>query len=351
MNQKAKLVKPTRNVGACEGGADCGDGWCCYDTDYPVCCPDTSYYTNWCAVTFDDCPASNKQLPKMAAEKKQRRLNMDLKTIAKNKESMKAAVARIQVQQDDCTEDCGYEIIGTGLVCAAYYSDEDDWINCMITYTSVDCSACLCEILEESEGYTCSFTDKKKMNQKAKLVKPTRNVGACEGGADCGDGWCCYNPDYPVCCPDTDYFTNWCGATADDCPTSLKKLPKMAADKNARQVKRSYRKECAGTNCGDGTCCDDAGYSVCCPVCDDGSLWCADTADDCGCNAKRLPPMAANKKIQKPTKQMGDGCDGTDCGNNWCCNDSDYSVCCPIGDDGIQWCANDADDCPSTRRF
>merc|ERR1712227_495768 len=162
--------------------------------------------------------------------------NMDLQKIAKNKESMKAAVARIQVQQDDCTEDCGYEIVGTGLVCAAYYSDEDDWINCMITYTSVDCSDCLCEILEESEGYTCSFSDKKKMNQKAKLVKPTRNVGACEGGADCGDGWCCYNPDYPVCCPDTDYFTNWCGATADDCPTSLKKLPKMAAGKNALEL-------------------------------------------------------------------------------------------------------------------
>merc|ERR1712111_158444 len=102
----------------------------------------------------------------------------------------------------------------------------------------------------------------------------------------------------------------------------------MAADKNARQVKRSYRKECAGTDCGDGTCCDDA-----------------------GCNAKRLPPMAANKKIQKPTKQLADGCDGTDCGNGWCCNDSDYSVCCPIGDDGIQWCANVADDCPSIRRF
>merc|ERR1719410_2093138 len=92
------------------------------------------------------------------------------------------------------------------------------------------------------------------------------------------------NPDYPVCCPDTDHYTNWCGATADGCPSSLKKLPKMAA----------------------------------------------------------------NKKIQKPTKQLADGCDGKDCRNNWCCNESDYPICCPIGDDGIQWCANSADDCPPT---
>merc|ERR1719450_700371 len=267
MNQKAKLVKPTRNVGDCEGGADCGDGWCCYNPDYPVCCPDTPYYTNWCGSTADGCPSSNKQLPKMAAEKKQRRLNMDLKTIAKNEESMKEAVARIQVQQDDCTEDCGYEIMGTALVCAAYYSDEDDWIDCMITYTSLDCSDCLCEILEESEGYTCSFTDKKKMNQKAKLVKPTKNVGACEGGADCGDGWCCFNPDYPVCCPDTDFYTNWCAVDFDSCADLSKTLPKMAAKKkvdlkNIDNKEDALRAAAAKIQIQQDDCTEDCGYEI-----------------------------------------------------------------------------------------
>merc|ERR1712112_113743 len=97
--------------------------------------------------------------------------HVDLKKIVNQDDALRVAVAKIQIQQDDCT-------------------DEDDWIDCMITYTSYDCFDCLCELLETEEGYSCSVNDKKKMNQKAKLVKPTK---PCEGGADCGDGWCCYD--------------------------------------------------------------------------------------------------------------------------------------------------------------
>lgn len=50
------FTKATENIGDCEGGADCGDGWCCYDAEYPVCCPDTDHYINWCASDFDSCP-------------------------------------------------------------------------------------------------------------------------------------------------------------------------------------------------------------------------------------------------------------------------------------------------------
>merc|ERR1712098_933622 len=67
---------------------------------------------------------------------------------------------------------------------------------------------------------------------------------------------------------------------------------------------------------------------------DDGEQWCADTADDCPTSIKKLPTMAADKRSSKKD------CDGTDCGNNWCCNESDYPVCCPMGDDGTQWCAD-----------
>jgi len=292
MNQKAKLVKPTKNVGACEGGADCGDGWCCYDADYPVCCPDTDFYTNWCAVDFDSCADLSKTLPKMAAKKK-----LDLKNIRNKEDALKAAVAKIQIQQDDCTEDCGYEILGTALICGAYYSDEDDWIDCMITYTSYDCFDCLCELLEAEEGYSCSVNDKKKMNQKAKLVKPTKNVGACEGGADCGDGWCCYDADYPVCCPDTDFYTNWCAVDADSCPQSSKTLPETAAKKKLlKSMKMIGDEQCDGTDCGNGWCCNDDDYSICCPICDDGTQWCAGCADDCpDCVINNIRDMAANK--------------------------------------------------------
>jgi len=214
-------------------------------------------------------------------------------------------------------------------------------------------------------------------------------------GTDCGNGGCCDDPDYPVCCPDTDFYTNWCGATADDCPSSIRKfIPKMAADKNARQEKRSSKKQCDGTDCGDGYCCNDADYPVCCPgdhlwcgataddcpssikkfltmaadkrsskkdtdcgngwwcddsdypICcpmsDDGTQWCADTDDDCPSSIKKLSTMAADKRSYKKD------CDGTDCGNGWCCNESDYPVCCPVGDDGTQWCADVDDDCPSS---
>jgi len=152
-------------------------------------------------------------------------------------------------------------------------------------------------------------------------------------GTDCGDGYCCNEADYPVCCPG-DHL--WCGATADDCPSSIKKLTTMAADK------RSSKKDCDGTDCGNGWCCNESDYPVCCPVADDGTQWCADVDDDCPSSIKKLSAMAADKRSYKKD------CDGTDCGNNWCCNESDYPVCCPVGDDGTQWCADEDDDCPSS---
>jgi len=159
-------------------------------------------------------------------------------------------------------------------------------------------------------------------------------------GTDCGDGGCCDVPDFPVCCPDTDYYTNWCAATADDCPSSIKKfIPKMAADKNARQEKRSSKKQCDGTDCGDGYCCNEADYPVCCPG---DHLWCGATADDCPSSIKKLTTMAADKRSSKKD------CDGTDCGNGWCCDESDLPVCCPVADDGTQWCADVDDDCPTS---
>merc|ERR1712112_50702 len=223
--------------------------------------------------------------------------HVDLKKIVNQDDALRAAVAKIQIQQDDCTEDCGYEILGTALICGAYYSDEDDWIDCMITYTSYDCFDCLCELLEAEEGYSCSVNDKKKMNQKAKLVKPTKNVGACEGGADCGDGWCCYDTDYPVCCPDTDFYTNWCAVDADSCPQSSKTLPKMAAKKKLlKSMKMIGDEQCDGTDCGNGWCCNDDDYSICCPICDDGTQWCAGCPDDCpDCVINNIRDMAANK--------------------------------------------------------
>ena len=51
-------------------------------------------------------------------------------------------------------------------------------------------------------------------------------------GTDCGGGWYCNDPDYPVCCPDYDIFSNWSAVDADCCPQSSKILPKMAAKKN-----------------------------------------------------------------------------------------------------------------------
>jgi len=217
-------------------GTDCGNGYCCNDADFPVCCPDGI----WCGATADDCPSSiRKFLPKMAADKNARQ------------------VKRSSKKQCD--------------------------------------------------------------------------------GTDCGTGYCCDDPDYPVCCPDTDYYTNWCGATADDCPSSVRKfLPKMAADK------RSSKKQCDGTDCGTGYCCDDPDYPVCCPDTDYYTNWCGATADDCPSSIKKLPTMAADKRSSKKD------CDGTDCGNGWCCNESDYPVCCPVADDGTQWCADVDDDCPSS---
>ena len=101
--------------------------------------------------------------------------HVDLKKIVNKDDALRAAAAKIQIQQDDCTEDCGYEILGTALICGAYYSDEDDWIDCMITYTSSDCFDCLCELLEAEEGYSnvCQ-----RIDQKAKLVRLTKNVGS-----------------------------------------------------------------------------------------------------------------------------------------------------------------------------
>merc|ERR1719351_533569 len=99
-----------------------------------------------------------------------------------------------------------------------------------------------------------------------KLVMPTTNIGDCDGGVDCGDGWCCPVADY-VCCPDNDHYTNWCAATLDDCPTYIKKLPKMAANKKIQKLVMSTTNigDCdGGVDCGDGWCCPVADY-VCCP--------------------------------------------------------------------------------------
>merc|ERR1711868_294619 len=148
--------------------------------------------------------------------------------------------------------------------------------------------------------------------------------------------------DYPLCCP------GWganCVYSWDGCDDT-NKLPKMAANKRIQKTSKPVE-GCFGTECDDGRCCNNRDYPLCCPGWSDNCVVSWDGCDD----TNKLPKMAANKRIQKSSKQLGDGCDGADCGNGWCCNDSDYSVCCPIGDDGIQWCANDADDCPSTKRF
>merc|ERR1719420_1543684 len=167
-------------------------------------------------------------------------------------------------------------------------------------------------------------------------------------GTDCGDGWCCNDPDYPVCCPDYDFFSNWCAVDVDCCPQSSKTLPKMAAKKKLlKSMKMIGQEQCDGTDCGDGWCCNDPDYPVCCPDYDFFSNWCAVDADCCPQSSKTLPKMAAKKKLLKSMKMIGqEQCDGTDCGNGWCCNDDDYSICCPICDDGTQWCAGCADDCP-----
>jgi len=333
-------------------GTDCGDGGCCDVPDFPVCCPDTDYYTNWCAATADDCPSSiRKFIPKMAADKNARQ----------EKRSSKKDCDGTDCGDGGCCNDADFPVCcGDGIWCGA---------------TADDCPSSVRKFLPKMAA------DKRSYKKQ------------CDG-TDCGDGGCCDDPDYPVCCPDTDYYTNWCAATADDCPSSIRKfLPKMAADKNARQEKRSSKKQCDGTDCGNGYCCNDADYPVCCPdglwcgataddcpssikkfltmaadkrsskkdtdcgngwwcddsdypICcpmsDDGTQWCADTDDDCPSSIKKLSAMAADKRSYKKD------CDGTDCGNGWCCNESDYPVCCPEGDDGTQWCADDADDCPSS---
>ena len=57
--------------------------------------------------------------------------------------------------------------------------------------------------------------------------------------------------------------------------------------------------------------------------------------------------MAAKKKILRSSKELRlEQCDGTDCGNGWCCNNPSYSLCCPACEDGTQYCAGDDDDCP-----
>ena len=274
--------------------------------------------------------------------------HVDLKKIVNQDDALRAAVAKIQIQQDDCTEDCGYEILGTALICGAYYSDEDDQIDCMITYTSCDCFDCLCELLEAEEGYSnvCQ-----RMNQKVKLVRPNKNVGACEGGADCGDGWCCNDADYPVCCPNNDFFPVdfWCAADADSCPQSSKTLPEMAAKKKlVKSMKMIGQEQCDGTDCGGGWYCNDPDYPVCCPDYDIFSNWSAVDADCCPQSSKILPKMAAKKNLVKSMKMIGqEQCDGTYCGGGWCCNDPDYPVCCPETDffPVDFWCAVDADSC------
>merc|ERR1712117_687734 len=138
-------------------------------------------------------------------------------------------------------------------------------------------------------------------------------VDGCDG-TDCGDGWCCNDSDYPICCPNTDDHTLWCGATADDCPSPTKKLHKMAANKRIQRSSKPLVDGCDGTDCGDGWCCNDSDYTVCCPDIVDDTRWCGATADDCPSTTKKLHKMAANKRIQRPSKPLGDGCgDGTEC--------------------------------------
>merc|ERR1711902_203671 len=169
-----------------------------------------------------------------------------------------------------------------------------------------------------------------KMAANKRIPKSSKPlVDGCDG-TDCGDGSCCNNGDYPVCCPDSD----WCGATADDCPSTTKKLPKMAANKRIQKTSKPVE-GCFGTECDDGRCCNNMDYPLCCPGWSDNCVVSWDGCDD----INKLPKMAANKRIQKSSKPLVDGCDGTDCGNGWCCNDSVFSLCCPMGDDGTQWCA------------
>ena len=104
----------------------------------------------------------------------------------------------------------------------------------------------------------------------------------------------------------------------------------MAAKKKIlRSSKEPRLEQCDGTDCGNGWCCNNPSYSLCCPACDDGTQYCAGDDDDCpDCAIKNIRNMAADKKmlrtqktaakkeILRPSKKLTkEGCDGTDCGN------------------------------------
>merc|ERR1712227_948627 len=151
-------------------------------------------------------------------------------------------------------------------------------------------------------------------------------VDGCDG-TDCGDGSCCNNGDYPVCCPDSD----WCGATADDCPSTTKKLPKMAANKRIQKTSKPIE-GCFGTECDDGRCCNNMDYPLCCPGWSDNCVVSWDGCDD----TNKLPKMAANKRIQKTSKPV-EGCFGTECDDGRCCTNKLPKMAATISTSSPRW--------------
>jgi len=325
-----KILRNQKTVGQPDCTlTDCGDGTCCDFPDASFCCPACDDGTLWCAASADDCCAA-KQIMIMAAKKEilgpSKKLAANKKMLRPSKKLAKEGCDGTDCGNGWCCNDDDYDI------CCDLCDDGTQWCA-----TDEDCCP------------DCAITNIRNMGAIKKILR-THKTDDCDecDGTDCGNGWCCNNDDYDICCDLCDDGTQWCAGDEDHCPDcAIKNIQNMAADKKILRTPNTVgQPDCTLTDCGDGTCCDFPDASFCCPACDDGTLWCAASADDC-CAAKQVHRMAAKKKILRSSKEPRlEQCDGTDCGNGWCCNNPSYSLCCPACEDGTQYCAGDDDDCP-----